>query len=710
MNTRMGLLACTVLGMLAGASWAAAPVDYAAEIDRLMPGMGAKAIPDRKDAQTAFEKLCHEAAAPGQDARRQALSKAIVARLGPDTPKPARVWMLRRIDTIGADEAVAGLAALLKDSDVEIRDLARRALANNPSPKAAAVLRDELNAATDPDWQVALINALGYRRDGASVSALTRLAGNRSAPVALAAVAALADVGDVASARSLAVMRKIGEPALRGAVLDASLRLAKNLQNSGRMSEAAEIYQQLLDERAPEHVQIAVYTGLAATMGDKAVPQLLKLVSGDDGRMQLIAARCLENMGKDATPAIVKAMESAEPDAKAMLLDVLGRRGDPAALKSVARQVEADQEPVGLAALDAIGRIGDDSVVTLLIQRGARSQGAERDAARRALASLPDKDVDAKVLAALEGAKGAERVEYIQAVWGRRITPARPTILKAAREDDAAVRLAALTAMERLARTEDLGALLDLLVDARADDERKAAEEAIASTCRRAGDDDKCSDAIAAAMDKASVPGKVVLLRLLGNLQADAALPVVRGAARSGDAAVREAAVAALKKWKPIRITTWAFSGPYTRDGKGAQDLFNVAFAPEESHGAAEWKPFRLNKKEERAGTLDLHKVGKGDNRCAYLRTTIRSEKAQDVVLTLGSDDGVKVWLNGRPIHEKNVTRGLNCDEDQAKASLKEGENVLLVKVTQGGSDWSFCCAIRAAEGGPADGLAFEAK
>ena len=66
--------------------------------------------------------------------------------------------------------------------------------------------------------------------------------------------------------------------------------------------------------------------------------------------------------------------------------------------------------------------------------------------------------------------------------------------------------------------------------------------------------------------------------------------------------------------------------------------------------------------------------------------------------------------LNGEVIHSKNVVRSANCNDDNVKTALKTGDNTLMIKVTQGGADWSFCCRIASAEGGPPDNLNFKAK
>ncbi|MFQ5806985.1 MAG: hypothetical protein ACE5I3_11100, partial [Phycisphaerae bacterium] len=59
----------------------------------------------RQNAQQKFEGFCLHAARPGAEAERVELCQAIVRWLWPDTPKPARVWMLRQLAHIGGEES-----------------------------------------------------------------------------------------------------------------------------------------------------------------------------------------------------------------------------------------------------------------------------------------------------------------------------------------------------------------------------------------------------------------------------------------------------------------------------------------------------------------------------------------------------------------------------------------------------------------------------
>ena len=74
----------------------------------------------------------------------------------------------------------------------------------------------------------------------------------------------------------------------------------------------------------------------------------------------------------------------------------------------------------------------------------------------------------------------------------------------------------------------------------------------------------------------------------------------------------------------------------------------------------------------------------------AYGLTYIHSPKAVDTYLLLGSDDGVRVWLNGALIHTNPAYRGAYPDQDKVAAHLKQGWNTLLIKVLQGAGGNGF--------------------
>lgn len=72
------------------------------------------------------------------------------------------------------------------------------------------------------------------------------------------------------------------------------------------------------------------------------------------------------------------------------------------------------------------------------------------------------------------------------------------------------------------------------------------------------------------------------------------------------------------------------------------------------------------------------------DNVIFYFAATLDSAASQPAVLSIGSDDGIQVWLNGEKVHDAKVTRALTPGEDKVKVELKPGKNLLLLKLDQG--------------------------
>jgi dienelactone hydrolase len=64
-----------------------------------------------------------------------------------------------------------------------------------------------------------------------------------------------------------------------------------------------------------------------------------------------------------------------------------------------------------------------------------------------------------------------------------------------------------------------------------------------------------------------------------------------------------------------------------------------------------------------------------------YAYATITRVKPGKALLSLGSDNGIRAWLNGRPVMARDGVRSWAADEDQVEVDLKAGANALLIKV-----------------------------
>lgn len=81
-----------------------------------------------------------------------------------------------------------------------------------------------------------------------------------------------------------------------------------------------------------------------------------------------------------------------------------------------------------------------------------------------------------------------------------------------------------------------------------------------------------------------------------------------------------------------------------------------------------------------------------GDMAANFLYRRILSPKDQKITVSLGSDDGIRVFLNDRRILNQLVRRGVEPDQETLELPLQKGENHLLIKILNfgGGSGYYF--------------------
>lgn len=110
------------------------------------------------------------------------------------------------------------------------------------------------------------------------------------------------------------------------------------------------------------------------------------------------------------------------------------------------------------------------------------------------------------------------------------------------------------------------------------------------------------------------------------------------------------------------------------------------SFREEESNRMFHWD--RIQSKEDLISFENLFKPN--DLVVAYAFCHIDSASDTPAILSLGSNDGVRVFVNGEMVHDFLTGRWLGKDTDYIPIQLKKGINRLLIKVEEGTGDWGF--------------------
>ncbi len=147
----------------------------------------------------------------------------------------------------------------------------------------------------------------------------------------------------------------------------------------------------------------------------------------------------------------------------------------------------------------------------------------------------------------------------------------------------------------------------------------------------------------------------------------------------------------------------WLFSGTLPNDSAGAwgsQIDYLEAMGGElnvDPGVADEWeydgKTYRWHRNETPYhAEVNLTELYPEDTRyvAMYAFAMITSPTAKRVRATVGSNDSIKIILNGEAVFENHVKRALVLDDDEVWLDLKEGRNTLLLKISQGTGGWGF--------------------
>jgi hypothetical protein len=152
--------------------------------------------------------------------------------------------------------------------------------------------------------------------------------------------------------------------------------------------------------------------------------------------------------------------------------------------------------------------------------------------------------------------------------------------------------------------------------------------------------------------------------------------------------ALRESWRAAQAEAAKDFILDWQVAGPFVSSELGRVSLDMATPVDEAEIDVRGWKKVRACAKN---GFVDLARELGAEEFCVgYAYAEFDSIHPRDTILRCGSDDGIRVWVNGEMVHSHEVGRGYKPCSDEAPIHLKAGMNRVLVKVSNYQGGWGF--------------------
>ena len=596
---------------------------------------------------------------------------------------PIRIAALRGIITVTPQEGTAHIVDALKSDDRQMQSMVIGLLRDIPGTKTTKAITAVLPNLS-VSGQVQLLAALTDRGDRSALPAVIDATKSPKVDVRVAAFSALGALGDASTVDLLAQTAANATGPEREAARNSLYRLSARNVDEKILSSISQ-------------AESAVKVELLRSVGERGVAQgvatLLKTAQDTDAAVRLESFKVLRVVAdRKHLPALIQLLINVQSEAE--------RKEAEKCAVVVARKIvdESRRAETVLATLPSVkdvtsrcsllsvlGKIGDDNALPMLRAAINDKDDKVQDTAIRALADWPDPSLinDMREIARNSDNQLHRALALRGFVRLIGLDSDRPTEEKIGMYQEA-MHLAPnvnekKTVLSALANIKTFAALqmaADYLQDKALQQEAEVAVVRIAE----------------GTYSSHPQKTKTVLQEVIQISKDDS----VRRQARK--------LIEQIRQFEDY-ITAWHFSGPYTKQGLGPQKLFDTVFEPETDPKNVKWQimPFATNKN--KPWLLELDKAIGGSDRVAYLRTNVWSPTRQKARLELGSNDGIKVWLNGQVVHANNTTRTITPGQDIAEVTFRQGWNRLMMKITQSGGTWSACARLRSLDRGSLEGM-----
>lgn len=147
-------------------------------------------------------------------------------------------------------------------------------------------------------------------------------------------------------------------------------------------------------------------------------------------------------------------------------------------------------------------------------------------------------------------------------------------------------------------------------------------------------------------------------------------------------------------------IRSWYICGPFPNGTLDTECFENEGkIIPSEGlvSGGLKWREYSGTDNSVDFNSPAVFGFNEKSNCFAYVQ--VRSKENRKAVLLVGSDDGVRIWLNGEMILTNDIGRGLEKDQDKLNIALKEGANHLTFKVNNRSGGWNLAARITGVDG-----------
>jgi HEAT repeat protein len=457
-------------------------------------------------------------------------------------------YLIGEISKTGSKTSVAYLTRLLQHDETAC--LALMSLEGIPDPAVYKSLRTAFPGVT-PEIQAGILSVLGNRADAGSAGFIAGHTGHADRQLSRAAISALGKIGTLKATRHLGRAIKSGNHPEQQLLADALFESAESLTAAGRPQDAFKIYKLVYDENPSGLTALAAIRGMIITTPGNPVNLLIEHLenSPEDLTRELTGlARLLPPSDNMATLLLNAGTLSDET--KIRLIMVMAYRNDRSIYEEALAFTGHENPVYRESAIHALGKIADVSDVQLLLEIASARSGREQDIARDGLYRIQGSEVDSVILDKTVNAGDKLSIELVKAIGERNIAQGYAVLIQKAKSNDQEVKIGSYRSLARVASDENMGEIIELLLETANNREIQEIERTIYMVLTRENPDAPRTGTIVTYLEKTPESDKKAkLIPLIGSFKNPDDLEILLDLLDSDEPVLKLSAIRALSEW-----------------------------------------------------------------------------------------------------------------------------------------------------------------
>lgn len=531
------------------------------------PGIG-----DDTAVRFAINSCARYASEFGKEEEQGFVEAQLIKALESQTDKDVKTFLLNQLNLVGGEKTIAAAKAYLTD-DYLVEPATQTLLSIGGKTAAQAILEAFPNSSEK--GKPTLIKALGELQCVDAVQLITPFVNDKNPAAQKVALQALANIGDPGSYKTLSTAAKNVKYSYEPTdAAEAFLNYAEILGEKNEIELCKKACNEIIKANQADdklHNSSKALSIYAKYFGAEVLPLLIKAVDNANKSYRYSVLNLAEKTGDiSATRQWIAKAQKTPDEAKAEIIDMLGRRGDVLAVDFIKESLNSSSALVRTESIDALLKLQGKEAVPVLV--GHLAKGQDIEASKSALLQVLGKQHLAPVAAQLSKTSGKTKAAFISIIADKAGTQYFNDIRSAISTSDLDEKDAAFRALKGVSTQENLDELISLLLNVKMEDHVSEVQMAVVAAVKGAEAEKQKSGKLLTALK--STDKKERIIPILPEVGGSVALETVTDYFSTSTGKTKDAAFSALTNWKDYAASNSLYEICKTSSGDYKQKAF----------------------------------------------------------------------------------------------------------------------------------------